>query len=145
MATNRKKDSSLGLKLIGSVINLGVLVLYSLSNLKTVLSSFNDVMLINYNNNFTKDNVTEAMNTVNKYAIRETAILLGVVVFFELVNYLIYLKKAKNLLLGMIFLNFIAFIVLGVMLGFGYPQLYIVLLPIVTGLINYALLLNEDK
>ena len=98
-----------------------------------------------YKDNFTQENVIAAMNTVNKYALREVSVILGSVLFFELLNYFLYLKKSKSALMGMIVVEAIAFVVIGVMLGFGYYSLYIMLLPVVTGLINYAILSKEGK
>ena len=141
----KKEDNAIVLKLLGAIINSVAIALYTLANIPVILASFGVVMHVNYADDFTQQNVIDAMNFVNKYALRETAILFGTVLFFELLNYFLYLKKAKNAILGMCVIEAVAFVVLGVMIGFYYPLLYIMLLPIVLGLIDYAILCKEGK
>jgi len=141
----KKENNTIGLKILGAIINSVGLVLYTVANVPIVLSSLGIVIKIKYENLYTEQNIIDALKLINTYAIRETAIIFGSVLFFELCNYILYLKKTKNAILGMVVIEGIAFIVLGTILGFYYPLLYIMLLPVVLGLIDYAILNKEGK
>ncbi len=141
----KKEENATVLKMLGAIINSAAIGLYAVANIPVVLSSFGLVMHFKYADNFTEQNVVEALKYVNIYALREVSVLLGSVLFFEILNYFLYLRKSSETLIGMIVIEAIAFVVIGIMIGFYYPMLYIMLLPVVTGLINYAILKKEGK
>ena len=143
--TVKKEENTIVLKLIGAIINSAAIALYTLANIPTVLASFGIVMHAEFNDVFTQQNVIDAMYMVNNGALKETAVLFGAVLFFELLNYFLYLRKSKDAILGMVVIEAVAFIVIGLRIGFGYPLLYIMLLPEVLGLIDYAILSKEGK
>jgi hypothetical protein len=148
MATKKKKtttkkvtkteNNNIVLKLIGLVINLGGLFAYSIFNTLFALASV-DVI-----NDKTNKSLTDILDVVSKANIFESVILLGDVGLFEFINYVFYVTKKKDSLIGMLVVEAIAFVIGGVNLGFDYPLVYITLLPIITGLINYAILSKED-
>ena len=147
MATKKKKttkkvtkveNNSLVLKLLGLVVNLGGLFAYSIFNTMFALASVGVV------DDKTNKSLTEILEIVSKANVFETVILLGDVGLFEFINYVFYVTKRKESLIGMLVVEAVAFVIGGVQLGFDYPLVYVTLLPIITGLINYAILSRED-
>jgi hypothetical protein len=147
MATKKKKttkkvtkveNNNLVLKLLGLVVNLGGLFAYSIFNTMFALASVGVV------DDKTNKSLTEILEIVSKANVFETVILLGDVGLFEFINYVFYVTKRKESLIGMLVVEAVAFVIGGVQLGFDYPLVYVTLLPIITGLINYAILSRED-
>ena len=136
---DKKGENTILLKIIGLIINLGGIVTYSIYNIKYVLSSVIEV------NNVGRKTLFEVLDTVSKSAMFEMIMLLGDICLFEFINYILYLLKKKQLLIYAAVIELIAFIVGGIKLGFGYPLLYVTLLPIVNAGINYLLLKKEGK
>ena len=136
---DKKGENTILLKIIGLIINLGGIVTYSIYNIKYVLSSVIEV------NNVGRKTLFEVLDTVSKSAMFEMIMLLGDVCLFEFINYILYLLKKKQFLIYAAVIELIAFIVGGIKLGFGYPLLYVTLLPIVNAGINYLLLKKEGK
>lgn len=147
MATKKKKttkkvpkteNNNIVLKLLGLVINLGGIFAYSIFNTVVALAS------VGLLDNKTNKSLTDILEVVSKANVFESVILLGDVGLFEFINYVFYITKKKESLIGMLVIEAIAFVVGGVNLGFDYPLVYITLLPIITGLINYAILSSEE-
>jgi hypothetical protein len=147
MATKKKKttkkvtkteNNNIVLKLLGLVINLGGIFAYSIFNTVVALAS------VGILDNKTNKSLTDILEIVSKANVFESVILLGDVGLFEFINYVFYITKRKESLIGMLVVEAIAFVVGGVNLGFDYPLVYITLLPIITGLINYAILSSEE-
>lgn len=147
MATKKKKNTkkvtktknnNIVLKLLGLVINLGGIFAYSIFNTVVALAS------VGLLDNKTNKSLTDILEVVSKANVFESVILLGDVGLFEFINYVFYITKKKESLIGMLVIEAIAFVVGGVNLGFDYPLVYITLLPIITGLINYAILSSEE-
>ena len=147
MATKKKKttkkvpkteNNNIVLKLLGLVINLGGIFAYSIFNTVVALAS------VGLLDNKTNKSLTDILEVVSKANVFESVILLGDVGLFEFINYVFYITKKKESLIGMLVIEAIAFVVGGVNLGFNYPLVYITLLPIITGLINYAILSSEE-
>ncbi len=147
MATKKKKttkkvtkteNNNIVLKLLGLVINLGGIFAYSIFNTVVALAS------VGILDNKTNKSLTDILEIVSKANVFESVILLGDVGLFEFINYVFYITKRKESLIGMLVVEAIAFVVGGVNLGFDYPLVYITLLPIITGLINYTILSSEE-
>ena len=133
-----KKDECYFLKMVGAIINYVGLGLYSIYNVLFALAAVGVV------DNATNRPLSENLKLVSRYNIFESVILLGDVFLFELINYAFYLTKKKDALVGMIIIEVIAFVVGGIKLGFGYPLVYVTLLPIINGLINYLILSRDN-
>ncbi len=129
-----------GLKLFGALINLFGMALYAVYNVKVVLAS-----LVLVRNEFPNKTFDEVLNLVTKSALLETGIIFGTIVVFEFINYYLYLNKKRDVLLGFIAFEVMAFMVAAYMFGFTYIFSYVVLLPAITGFINYYILVNEGE
>lgn len=129
-----------GLKLFGALINLFGVALYAVYNVKVVLAS-----LVLVRNEFPNKTFDEVLNLVTKSALLETGIIFGTIVVFEFINYYLYLNKKRDVLLGFIAFEVMAFMVAAYMFGFTYIFSYVVLLPAITGFINYYILVNEGE
>ncbi len=129
-----------GLKLFGALINLFGMALYAVYNVKVVLAS-----LVLVRNEFPNKTFDEVLNLVTKSALLETGIIFGTIVVFEFINYYLYLNKKRDILIGFIAFEVMAFMVAAYMFGFTYIFSYVVLLPAITGFINYYILVNEGE
>ncbi|MCR5483645.1 MAG: hypothetical protein K6E99_04525 [Bacilli bacterium] len=129
-----------GLKLFGALINLFGMALYAVYNVKVVLAS-----LVLVRNEFPNKTFDEVLNLVTKSALLETGVIFGTIVVFEFINYYLYLNKKRDVLLGFIAFEVMAFMVAAYMFGFTYIFSYVVLLPAITGFINYYILVNEGE
>ena len=129
-----------GLKLFGALINLAGLAFYGIYNVKVVLASL--ALLRNELPNKTFD---ELLKLVTKSALLETEIIFGTIVVFEFINYYLYLNRKRDILLGFIAFEVMAFMVAGYVFGFTYIFSYVVLIPAITGFINYYILVNEGE
>lgn len=129
-----------GLKLCGAFINLVGVALYAVYNVKVVLAS-----LVLVRNEFPNKTFDEVLNLVSKSALLETGIIFGTIVVFEFINYYLYLNRKRDILLGFIAFEVMAFMVAAYMFGFTYIFSYVVLLPAITGFINYYILVNEGE
>ena len=134
------KEEHKGIKLFGALINLVGMALYAVYNVKVVLAS-----LALVRNEFPNKTFDEVLNLVTKSALLETGIIFGAVVVFEFINYYLYLNKKRDVLLGFIAFEVMAFMVAAYKFGFTYIFSYIVLLPAITGFINYYILVNEGE
>ena len=132
------KDECYFLKMVGAIINYVGLGLYCIYNTLFAISAVGIV------SNVTDKPLGDILKLVSRFNITESVILLGDVFLFELINYAFYLTKRKEAIVGMLIIEVIAFIVGGVKLGFGYPLIYVTILPIINGLINYIILAQED-
>ncbi len=128
------------LKLCGAFINLVGIAAYAVYNVKVVLAS-----LVLVRNEFPNKTFDEVLNLVTKSALLETGIIFGTIVVFEFINYYLYLNKKRHVLLGFIAFEVMAFMVAAYMFGFTYIFSYVVLLPAITGFINYYILVNEGE
>lgn len=144
MATKKKttkkevlKDECYFLKMVGAIVNYVGLGLYCIYNTLFAIAAVGVV------DNVTNKSLSDVIKLVSRYNIFESVILLGDVFLFELINYAFYLTKKKDAILGMLIVEATAFIVGAIKLGFGYPLVYVTLLPIINGLINYVLLAKE--
>jgi hypothetical protein len=129
-----------GLKLFGALFNLLGMALYGVYNVKVVLAS-----LALLRNEFPNKTFDELLKLVTKSALIETGLIFGTIVVFELINYYLYLNKKRDVLLGFITFEIMAFMVAAYMFGFTYIFSYVVLLPAITGFINYYILVNEGE
>ena len=134
------KEEHKGIKLFGALINLVGMALYAVYNVKVVLAS-----LVLVRNEFPNKTFDEVLNLVTKSALLETGIIFGTVVVFEFINYYIYLNKKRDVLLGFIAFEVMAFMVAAYMFGFTYIFSYVVLLPALTGFINYYILVSDGE
>ncbi len=128
------------LKLCGAFINLVGIAAYAVYNVKVVLAS-----LVLVRNEFPNKTFDEVLNLVSKSALLETGIIFGTIVVFEFINYYLYLNRKRDILLGFIAFEVMAFMVAAYMFGFTYIFSYVVLLPAITGFINYYILVNEGE
>ena len=129
-----------GLKLCGALINLLGMAGYAVYNVKVVLAS-----LVLVRQEFPNKTFEEVLNRVTKSALIETGIIFGTIVTFEFINYYLYLNKKRDILLGCIAFEIMAFMVAAYQFGFDYIFSYVVLLPAITGFINYYILANEGE
>lgn len=134
------KEEHKGIKLFGALINLVGMALYAVYNVKVVLAS-----LVLVRNEFPNKTFDEVLNLVTKSALLETGIIFGTVVVFEFINYYLYLNKKRDVLLGFIAFEVMAFMVAAYMFGFTYIFSYVVLLPALTGFINYYILVSDGE
>ena len=134
-----KEDNNKGLKLFGALINLLGIVGYSLVNTYYALKS---VVAIN---NETHLSLKETVDRVIKANMLEATFILGDLVIFEFINYYLYLNKKRDILLGLVAFEVIAFFIACYEFGFGYILSYAALIPAVTGFINYLILVDEGE
>ena len=134
------KEEHKGIKLFGALINLFGMALYAVYNVKVVLAS-----LALVRNEFPNKTFDEVLNLVTKSALLETGIIFGTVIVFEFINYYLYLNKKRDVLLGFIAFEVMAFMVAAYMFGFTYIFSYVVLLPALTGFINYYILVSDGE
>ena len=134
------KEEHKEIKLFGALINLVGMALYAVYNVKVVLAS-----LVLVRNEFPNKTFDEVLNLVTKSALLETGIIFGTVVVFEFINYYLYLNKKRDVLLGFIAFEVMAFMVAAYMFGFTYIFSYVVLLPALTGFINYYILVSDGE
>lgn len=134
-----KVDNNKGLKLFGALINLIGIVGYSLVNTYYALKS---VVAIN---NETHLSLNETVERVIKANMLEASFILGDLVIFEFINYYLYLNKKRDILLGLIAFEVIAFFIACYEFGFDYILSYAALIPAATGFINYLILVDEGE
>ena len=90
----------------------------------------------------------ELLNSVAKNVYLITTVSMSVVLIYELLNYVLYLYKAKGILLMALVVEIITMIVLCVLLHLGTIsiQSYALIIPILSGILNYFILvLQEDE
>lgn len=135
-----KEDKNKGLKLFGAFVNLVGIAAYAVYNIKVVLAA-----LLLFREMAPNKPLDEIVKIVCKNAMFETAIIFGTIVIFEFINYYLYLNKKRDILLGFITLEVIAFMVAAFEFGFDYIFSYVVLIPAITGFINYVILVDEGE
>ena len=129
-----------GIKLFGALINLFGLAGYAVANTVVAINSVARVRM--EATNLTFDQVIER---VTKASLLESSLIFGTICLFEFINYYLYLNKKKDILLAFIAFNIMAFMVAAYKFGFTYIFSYIILLPALTGFINYYILVSDGK
>jgi hypothetical protein len=136
-----KEDKHKGLKLFGALINLCGMAGYTIYNVKVVLAS----VLLLRNEYMPNKPLDEVIKLVCKSALIETSLIIGSVCLFEFINYYLYLNRKRDILLGFIAFEVMSFMVAAYVFGFDYIFSYVVLLPAITGFINYYILASEGE
>ena len=134
------KEEHKGIKLFGALINLFGLAGYAVANTVVAINSVARVRM--EATNLTFDQVIER---VTKASLLESSLIFGTICLFEFINYYLYLNKKKDILLAFIAFNIMAFMIAAYKFGFTYIFSYIILLPALTGFINYYILVSDGE
>ena len=91
--------------------------------------------------------ITSAINDYYHQVFWLLVITMAIVLVYELVNYILYLKKAKVGLVVAVIIEIVACGILTLLRQYGivHFQTLALLIPIITGLTNYLIILLEKK
>ena len=126
------------LKVLGVFTTIFGFYAYILLCLSGTLDNVNDLLVHNFDISYA---LTEALRSSFIYI----TIYMAIVLFYELINYLLYLYNSRVLLIFALVIESITLLILNFIEGFNSIQLYVVLIPILTGIINYFILLLQDN
>ena len=137
--TEQKKDLVLinVLKITGVFVSIMGFYIYFSVILKTGFASVASLSKQNFE-------LISAITSVARKMYIYLTIFMGITLMFELINYVCYLFKAKWILILSIVVEIITFVVSGLITDFNNLTFYIILIPVVTGLINYFILLLDN-
>ena len=134
------KDSKvvLILKVLGVFVTIFGFYSFTMLCITGVLSNVNVLIGKHFDS-------TYAILEVAKQSFTYITIYMGIVLFYELINYITYLYNARLILLMSLVVESITLLVFNIIEGFDAIQLYIIIVPILTGIINYFILLINSQ
>lgn len=137
--TEAEKNASLikNLKICGLFVSIIGIYIFIVMCATSALGEVSQ----NVNNHFA---LTLALQITARNQFVLITIFMSIYLIYEVLNYLLYMFKEKTILLASIVIEMITLIVLGIILNFISVQIYVLLLPIISGILNYCVLLLSD-
>ena len=141
--TEEEKDNKAinTLKIVGAFVNIvGFYIIIMLTAAATLSA-------VGAANEYLNTNLIDTLNTIAKNTYLTVTVSMGLVLIYELINYVVYLYKAKRLLLISVIIEIGTLVVLCLFQGLQLISVpvYTLILPIISGLINYFILVLENN
>ena len=129
------------LKIIGAFVNIIGFYIVIMLTAASVLAE------VGASNALLENNLIETLNTIAKNTYLTTTIMMGIVLIYELINYVVYLYKSRYILILSVVIEIATLVVLCVFQGLQIVSIpvYTLVLPIISGIINYFILVLENN
>ena len=121
------KVFGLFIHVVGIYIYVIVLTTVALSSVGTLVS--------------TGTELSHALSQMSMLMFKQVTIFMGITLIYEVINYVLYLYEADRILLMATIVEAATFAFIGILYGFSLISMYIMIVPIFTGIINYSILL----
>ena len=129
------------LKIIGAFVNIIGFYIVIMLTAAAVLAE------VGASNALLQNNLIETRITIAKNTYLTTTIMMGIVLIYELINYVVYLYKSRYILILSVVIEIATLVVLCVFQGLQIVSIpvYTLVLPIISGIINYFILVLENN